>query len=52
MPKKRKLRVRSSIDARLNAPVDLHPTTRAIPVIMNDELRDMQARIREQKDKE
>lgn len=40
---RRRSRVRSSVDARLNQPVNLIPTTLAIPVIMNGELRDMQA---------
>lgn len=43
----RRLRVRSSVDARLNAPVALSPTPKSIPAIMNGELKDMQAARRE-----
>jgi hypothetical protein len=39
----RRLRVRSSIDARLNAPVALSLTCKAVPAIMNGELMEMQA---------
>lgn len=39
----RRLRVRSSVDVRLNAPVALSLTAKAVPAIMNGEFVDMQA---------